>query len=366
MTPSFEFQARTRVVFGDSSLDRLGELARSLGFARTLVVSDHGVADAGYVERALTSLIAAGITARSFLEFDCNPDTAMVERGRAAAADLQCDSIVGLGGGSSMDCAKGINFVYSNGGTMRDYWGHGKASRPMLPSIGIPTTAGTGSEAQSYALISDAETHVKMACGDEKAAFRIAILDPSLTRSAPRAVTATAGYDALSHAVEAFVTTKGNPLSRGFARQAFDLIEPNLERVLASTAASSSEMLLGANVSGMAIEHSMLGAAHACANPLTARYGIVHGIAVSVMLPHVVRWNSKEVDYTPLYSSDLPARLIELGRTCAMPATLKQAGVGADALESLAEAASQQWTGKFNPRPFDASAALELYRCAFE
>jgi alcohol dehydrogenase len=356
-------------VFGDGSFDRLGELAGELGFTRTLVVSDHGVERAGYVERALKSLEAAGIAAQAFLEFDCNPDTAMVERGRIAAADFQCDSIVGLGGGSSMDCAKGINFVHSNGGTMRDYWGHGKASKPMYPMIGIPTTAGTGSEAQSYALISDAETHVKMACGDEKAAFRIAILDPILTQSAPRSVTAAAGYDALSHAVETFVTAKGNLLSRSFARQAFEWMEPNLERVLndPADAPAHAAMMLGANVAGMAIEHSMLGAAHACANPLTARYGIVHGVAVSLMLPHVVRWNSVEADYTALFEPGrLPVRLSELARACGMPATLREAGVESAALEALAESASQQWTGRFNPRPLDSKAALELYRCAFE
>ena len=368
MTPPFEFHARTRVVFGDGSFARLGELARELGFTRTLVVADHGLEAAGYVAVALRLLESAGVTARAFLDFDCNPDTVMVERGRAAAADFRCDSIVGLGGGSSMDCAKGINFVYSNGGTMRDYWGHGKATRPMPPMIGIPTTAGTGSEAQCYALISDAETHVKMACGDPKASFRVAILDPSLTQSAPRSVTAAAGYDALSHAVETYVSTKGNLLSRGFARQAFEWIEPNLERVLsdATDGPSHSAMLLGANLSGMAIEHSMLGAAHACANPLTARFGIVHGVAVSLMLPHVVRWNAAAVDYSPLYAGDLSGRLIDLALACGMPATLKEAGVGADALEALAEGASQQWTGRFNPRPFDALAALELYRCAYE
>ena len=368
MEASFEFHARTRVVFGDGSLGRVGELARELGFKRTLVVSDHGVEQAGYVARALQSLAAASIDARVFLEFDCNPNTAMVERGRVVAAEFACDSIVGLGGGSSMDCAKGINFVHSNGGTMRDYWGHGKASRPMLPMIGIPTTAGTGSEAQSYALISDSETHVKMACGDEKAAFRIAILDPSLTQTAPRTVTAAAGYDALSHAVETYVTNKGNLLSCGFALQAFDWIEPNLERVLADPfdGPAHAAMMVGANLAGLAIEHSMLGAAHACANPLTANFDIVHGVAVSLMLPHVVRWNAAQVDYSGLYAGNLPARLKLLAKACGMPATLKEAGVPIDALTMLSEGAATQWTGRFNPRPFDATAALELYRCAYE
>src|SRR5262247_4885498 len=113
----------------------------------------------------------------------------MVEAGRDFAEPLGIDSIIGLGGGSSMDCAKAINFVLTNGGTMKDYWGFGKAARPMLPMIGIPTTAGTGSEAQAYALISDSETHAKMACGDPKAAFKVAILDPALTVTQPREVT---------------------------------------------------------------------------------------------------------------------------------------------------------------------------------
>ena len=138
----------------------------------------------------------------TFHDFGANPDTAMVERGRLLAAEAQVDSIVALGGGSSLDCAKGINFVLTNGGNARDYRGYGKATRPMLPMIGVPTTAGTGSEAQSYALISDAETHEKMACGDPGAAFRIALLDPELTVSQPPPVTAIAGYDAISHAVE--------------------------------------------------------------------------------------------------------------------------------------------------------------------
>ena len=185
--PAFDFQLRTRVVFGDGAFARLGELARELSFTRTLIVADRGIVATGQVQRAAASLDAAGITASVFDAFDANPDSAMVEAGRAHAASSGIDSIVAIGGGSSLDCAKGINFVLTNGGTMRDYRGFGKAARPMLPSIGVPTTAGTGSEAQSYALISDSETHAKMACGDPKAAFRIAILDPELTADAAAA-----------------------------------------------------------------------------------------------------------------------------------------------------------------------------------
>src|SRR5262249_43811614 len=220
----FEFQTRTRVVFGNGAIERLGALARDLGFARPLLVADHGLQASGHVGEAQQSLSKAGIEAIPFHDFEANPDTDMVEAGRAFAATAGIDSIIGLGGGSSMDCAKAINFVLTNGGSMKDYQGYGKASRPMLPMIRIPTKAGTGSEAQSYALISDAATHVKMACGDPKAAFRVAILDPVLTVSEPSTVRAASGYDAISHAVESFVTTARNPASDLFAREAWRLL----------------------------------------------------------------------------------------------------------------------------------------------
>ena len=142
---------------------------------------------------------ARGLDVVRFHEFGVNPDTTMVEAGYAVARPNEVDSLIGLGGGSSMDCAKGINLLLTNGGRMEDYNGYGKATRPMLPMIGVPTTAGTGSEAQSYAVIADATTHTKMACGDPKAAFRVAILDPELTLSQPAHVTATSGFDAIAH-----------------------------------------------------------------------------------------------------------------------------------------------------------------------
>jgi alcohol dehydrogenase len=174
----FDFQLRTRIVFGEGSLARLGELARELGFRRPLLTADPGIVAAGHAERARSSLREAGIEAEVWSAFGENPDTAMIAAGAAVAREERIDSLVGLGGGSSLDTAKGIAFLLSNGGDMRDYWGYGKATKPLPPMIGIPTTAGTGSEAQSYALISDALSHVKMACGDPGAAFRVAILDP--------------------------------------------------------------------------------------------------------------------------------------------------------------------------------------------
>jgi alcohol dehydrogenase len=381
----FDFSLRTRVVFGDGAFARLGELARELSFTRALLVADRGIVATGQVERAAALLDAQGVRPFAFHDFDANPDSRMVDAGRAVAASCRVDSIVAVGGGSSLDCAKGINFVLTNGGTMRDYRGFGQATRPMLPSIGVPTTAGTGSEAQSYALISDSETHAKMACGDPKAAFRVAILDPALTLTQPREVTAIAGYDAISHAVESYVTTRRSDASDLFARDAWRWLSGNFARVLEAPddQLARSAMLWGAHEAGIAIEQSMLGATHACANPLTARYGTAHGIAIAVMLPHVVRWNAEHVGdrYAELLvdrgaespallkpeaaGEQLAARLEELRRAGHLPATLREIGVPSEDFQALATDAATQWTGTCNPRTFDAASALELYQRAY-
>jgi alcohol dehydrogenase len=378
----FVFQLRTRVVFGVGAFARLGELARELSFTRALLVADRGIVATGQVERAAALLDAQGVRPFTFHDFDTNPDSRMVDAGRAVAASCRADSIVAVGGGSSLDCAKGINFVLTNGGTMRDYRGFGKATRPMLPSIGVPTTAGTGSEAQSYALISDSETHAKMACGDPKAAFRIALLDPKLTVTQPRDVTAMAGYDAISHAVESYVTTRRSEASDLFARDAWRWLSGNFARVLEAPddLLARGAMLWGAHAAGIAIEQSMLGATHACANPLTARYGTTHGIAIAVMLPHVVRWNAEHVSdrYAELLDrgpalresaatagEQLASLLEELRHAGQLPASLRDIGVARDDFAALAADAATQWTGTCNPRPFDAASALELYQRAY-
>jgi alcohol dehydrogenase len=372
----------TKIVRGPGLIARLGELGEQLGFRRALLVADAGITSAGITERAAHALAASGIEVCHFAEFTSNPDTAMVENGRAFAAAHRVDSIVGLGGGSSLDCAKGINFLLTGGGRMNDYLGYGKARSPMLPMIGVPTTAGTGSEAQSYALISDAETHVKMACGDPGAAFRIAILDPELTLTQPRAVTAAAGFDAIAHAVETHVTTARSSLSEALSREAWKLLEANYERVLQfpSDLEARSKMQLGAFFAGAAIEKSMLGATHACANPLTARYGTDHGVAIAVLLPWVVRWNDVVVrarydELMELMDSrsagqrrdglHLAERLEELRAAGGFATSLRSMGVPREDLPLLADGAAEQWTGRFNPRLFDSAGAMEIYEWAY-
>jgi alcohol dehydrogenase len=371
-----EFKSPTRIHFGIGAVSRLGDLVRESGGRCVLLVSDPGLVAAGHVAIASEVMTNAGLRVERFHDFGENPTSEMAERGMHAARESGADFIVGLGGGSSLDCAKAINFLLTNGGCMKDYWGYGKAQKPMLPMVAVPTTAGTGSEAQSYALISDDQSHRKMACGDPKAAFQAAILDPQLTVSQPRMVTATAGFDAIGHAVETYVSTRRSSNSQFFSLEAWESLEKNYERVLQQPddLKARGAMLLGACLAGVAIENSMLGATHALANPLTDRYGTNHGMAIAILLHHVVRWNSAEVgdSYRELMSvSDdaagvsLEVHLLYLLERSGLPQRLGEIGVKKEDLPALARRAMEQWTGTFNPRPLHESEALALYQAAY-
>jgi len=351
-----DIQSSTQVLFGPGQIAALGETAMALvGRKRALVVSDPGIEKVGHTQRGV-ELRSAGLETHIFDGLQENPTTEHVEAGLAEAKDFSPDLIVAIGGGSSMDCAKGINFLYSCGGRMQDYWGVGKATGPMLPMIAVPTTAGTGSETQSFALISDAVTHQKMACGDRRAAFRVAILDPELTLTQPPQVAALTGFDALSHAVETLVTSKRNEESCRHSREAWQRLAPNFLSVLSEPAdlAARSQMQLGACLAGLAIEHSMLGAAHALANPLTAAYEIAHGQAVALMLPQVVRYNGKQCDaqYRELLSATADEPNCPTGGSAAL----------ADFLQNVANEAGL--AGKLNEWGRAKSLASTGRRCS--
>lgn len=371
MIPEILKHSRVHVVFGDGSLRKLGAIAVEEGATRVLLVTDPGIVAAGHADRAAQSLREAGVEVTIFHGVEENPTTEHVDAGVRIARDLGIDFIVGLGGGSSMDAAKGINFILTNSGRMQDYWGVGKAARPMLPLVAVPTTAGTGSEAQSFALITDPETHQKMACGDEKALPRAAILDPELTRTMPRAVAAATGIDAVAHAVETAGTTKRNAVSRELSREAWRLLAPAFMKAVANPSDDDArrDMLLGSHLAGCAIEKSMLGAAHACANPLTARFGIVHGVAVGLLLPHVVRFNGAggENPYDDLgqTAAALAMQIEAMLDSTGLPRRLSQLNVSRSALDDLAESAAAQWTAGFNPRRVDAKALFEIYNAAY-
>ncbi len=382
----FDFQSRTRVVSGAGCVARVGKLAGELGVKHVLLVTDAGIVAAGHAGHVQQALAGAGLRVTTFDKAKENPTTKCVDDCVAVAKAGGIDCLIGLGGGSSMDTAKGCNFILTNGGQMRDYWGVGKATEPMLPFIAIPTTAGTGSELQSAALIADEVTHQKMACLDPKCAARIAILDPTLTLSQPPRVTACTGIDAIAHAVETAVTTKRNEISGKLSTEAFTRCFHAFPKVLAEPGnlPARERMQLGAALAGAAIEQSMLGSAHAAANPLTAHYGIVHGHAVGMMLPHVVRFNAEDGNARMIYAqlalaagiapiSDAPAqavaelakRLAQLPGLAGLPSALAAGGVTRDSLPMLAGEAARQWTAGFNPRPIAATDFVRLYEAAF-
>jgi alcohol dehydrogenase len=370
----FDFQPRTRIVFGAGCLATLGERVRELGARRVLLVTDPGLVAAGHAERGAAALRAAGCELVLYAEVRENPDALDVDsaaRAARAAFPGGPECLVGLGGGSAIDVAKGAAMVLAGGGRMQDYRGFGKVPAPLLPLVAVPTTAGTGSEVQSYALVADEHTHAKMACGARDAAPRVALLDPELTLTMPRFVTACTGLDALGHALETAVSRKRTALSALYSRAAFRLVAPSFERVLArpDDREARAAMLLGACHAGMAIEQSMLGAAHSIANPLTARYGLEHGLAVAVALTEVVRFNAEDdvarARYAELAREARLATAQDDGECLVallayLERALAAAGVGgtlarhgADVRDAglLAEEASRQWTAQFNPRP---------------
>lgn len=364
---------------GPGALEELGEAASDLEIQRALVASDPGIVAAGITNRAFESLEAAGMIVEVFSDFGENPTESAVAQAAEAARAMGADALVGVGGGSSLDVAKGAGFLLAGGGRMEDYRGYGKCPHSLPPLIGVPTTAGTGSEAQSYALISRDRDHQKLACGAATAMFRAVVLDPALPPSAPREVIAATGFDAIAHAVETAVTSDRTDESLALSHRAFALLSRSYSPVVAGAADSAiwEEMQLGAFLAGAAIERSMLGAAHACANPLTRRFDVAHGRALAITLPRVVRWNAPSA--TAAYRDLLAAARIPPGvspaetlasllegwiRTADLPADLAAERVDPGQLGSLAEEAAQEWTGRFNPRAFDAEGALTVYRSA--
>ena len=382
-TTPFDYRPMTRVVYGPDIVDQIGAMTAGLRATRVLVVTDPGIVGAGHLDRVRESLEKSTLEVAVFDSVVENPTTKEIRKCVDFAKSEKIDTLIGLGGGSSLDTARGANFILTNGGEMRDYWGYGKASQPLLPMVAIPTTAGTGSECQSFALIADAETHQKMACGDPKAAAHIAVLDPTLTLTQPREVTAHTGIDAMTHAIESSVTTKRNGISTVYSRRAFQLAVTHYPQVLENPddLEARGAMLQAASFAGMAIENSMIGAAHAAANPLFAHYNVVHGEGVGLMLPAVIRFNGKDEEAARIYKElclmvglsaprDSPETAVEAlaGKIedfleiAKLPTRLSEYDIPEEEIENLAEEASRQWTAKYNPRKVDKDDFVFLYR----
>ena len=274
-----------------------------------------------------------------------------------------------------MDCAKGINFLLTNGGTIADYWGVGKATRAMLPMIAIPTTAGTGSEAQSFALIADERTHQKMACGDRKAMPAAAILDPELTVSQPAHVTADTGIDAISHALETWVTNRRNAVSTLFSQEAWRLLSANFRPRARQPGRSRSPRR---HATRRLLRRNRNREFHARRGPFLRQspHGALQRRAWRRRGHHAAGRDSLQCDLRWAASTDelagsrdgaetLACRVESLLQRAALPTRLSQYSIPQDVLPELAREASRQWTAQFNPRPVDENDLLEIYRCVY-
>ena len=383
---NFSGSPNNKVLFGEGCLDQLLAVLNEKKIKKLLLVTDSGIKKAGHVNKVLELLTQAGIEWILFDEVKENPTSADVEKCVLAVDGQHCELIIGLGGGSSLDTAKACNFVLSGGGKMQDYRGIGKANFDMLPLVAIPTTSGTGSECQSFALIVDETTGQKMACGDQGAVAETVILDPCLTVTQPEKVTAHTAIDALVHSLETAVCVKRNDISEKYAFEAFKLIVTNLPVVLKdpNNVTARGRMQLAAAYAGVAIENSMLGAAHAMANPLTAAVGMTHGQAVGMMISGVIQFNSRNPEVAHIYrdlavyggvvdkDDSLAVALKKLLLTVKemlisteIQNSIKDYGVQQDNLKVLSQEAAKQWTGTFNPVHMEESDFFNLYQANY-
>jgi len=294
MKDDFTLWFNTTVHYGAGKVSELGSLLRSINASKILIVTDRGIVASGIVKKCTDAIMSEHIRFSLFDGVEPNPTTDSVEKGLTLVKHESIDAIVAVGGGSSMDAAKAINVLFTNGGQIVDYHGFNHVGKKGLPLIAVPTTAGSGSEMTSFMLISDSKTHQKIACSDPKIIPDVAILDPTLTLSLPQAVTIEAGLDALGSSIEAYVSKAANAYSDVLALRSSEMIADNIIKVYEEpfNLDGRSQMLIGANMMGLAVHLSYIGAAHSMANPLTKYFGIRHGIAVGMVLPYVMLFNT--------------------------------------------------------------------------
>lgn len=293
MTKANTFLSPNKVILGNGVASQVGKEAEKLGTGKALIVTDEGVVKAGLVEGVKESLETQKIGADIFDRVEAEPPARIVDECAQLARDKRYDIIIGIGGGSSLDVAKGVSIMATNDGKVLDYAGTDLVPRSGLPKILIPTTAGTGSEVSRAFVISDGRDNVKKAVYSDFVLADVAIVDPLLTISMPPKVTADTGVDALVHAIETYVSVNATPFSDILAIEAIHLVAENLTAAYAKAdnIEARFNMALAATLAGLAFSSGGLGAVHALSNPLGTKYHLSHGRANAVMLPYVVDFN---------------------------------------------------------------------------
>lgn len=348
--------------------DAIGDI-KTLGFKRALIVTDKPLVKIGLVGEVAEKLGQNGITSTVFDGVQPNPTVGNVEAGLALLKANQCDFVISLGGGSPHDCAKGIALVATNGGNIKDYEGLDQSAKPQLPLVAINTTAGTASEMTRFCIITDEARHIKMAIVDKHTTPLLSVNDPELMLKKPASLTAATGMDALTHAVEAYVSIAANPITDACAIKAIELIQGNLVNAVkqGQDIEAREQMAYAQFLAGMAFNNASLGYVHAMAHQLGGFYDLPHGVCNALLLPHVQEYNAKVVpdrlkDIAKAMGVDVTNMTDEQGAAAAIaaikalsvavniPENLTLLGVKAEDIPTLAENALKDACGFTNPK----------------
>ena len=298
------------LIFGNGSIKHLSRCARMLGGKRVMLVSDTGLEEAGWVNVIYNSLIEDGLECVYFNDVNSNPRDSQVHAGAMLYQAEEADVIIGLGGGSPIDAAKGIATIVGNGGKIRDYEGVNRILRPLPPMIFLPTTAGSGSDISQYSIITDQERQVKMSIISRSLVPNVSIIDPSLLTTMSRDLILASAIDALAHAIESYLSQLASPFTESHALQALSLIMGNLEHALEPDNMHALEQLsIASTAAGMSFSNAGLGVGHALAHTIGGKYDVMHGLMHPILLPAVMRFN------TPA----CPVKMARIGRTILGP-----------------------------------------------
>ncbi len=370
------------IVFGRGLIERVGSCAKRLGGRRVLLVSDPGLFRAGWVDRALRSLLEAGLEVAYYDQITPNPKDHEIQEGALEYARQGADVIVGLGGGSSMDAAKGIALLASNGGTIQDYEGTDRIHRPLPPLVLCPTTCGTGSDVSQFAIVTDTRRHCKMTIMSRTVAPDISLTDPDTLETLPEEFVCTTAFDAMSHAVEAFFSVASTTLTDVHAVKALRLLSSSLVGAVRERGAEDLENLARASLhAGMAFSNSLLGIVHALAHPIGGLYDTSHGSVNAVLLPEVIRYDLPAVEEklpelawglgyrtggdTKAAGETIQEAIEEMLVRTGAPRSLRGLGIAREDLHLLARHALNDACILTSPRPADEGELVSILEKAY-
>ncbi|HJX22942.1 MAG TPA: iron-containing alcohol dehydrogenase [Candidatus Bathyarchaeia archaeon] len=290
-----EFWAPRIIVTGAGCASEVGKQAKSLGGSRALLVTDKGVRAIGLVDQVVRAIETSGLMVEVFDDVPREPEMGFVESGLEIFKRSQCDVIVTLGGGSPMDVAKAIAVLATSGGSVRDYEGQGKVLQAKAPLIAMPTTGGTGSEVTRFTIVTDVERKRKMLIGDPKLIPEVAICDPTFSLTVPPSLTIGTGMDALTHAIEAFVSVRAQPITDHLCLAAIKLISRSIRRAWKSgnDLEARGDMMMGSTLAGLAFSNSSVALVHGMSRPIGAHFHLPHGLSNAVLLPTVMEYSSE-------------------------------------------------------------------------